>query len=330
MRKLILALVWLCALLGASSLSEARAKHSAPRAVSSVALVGELRGKVEAKAEGQAKGTALELGDEVFAKETLALNKGAALTLVWHRGGPRFHLTGKATVKVLKDGLKATPAAALTRLPEKSAVRYSPADARRPREGIMASTQRDGPHWGTNRIRMNAPLGATFDKRPTFSWVSIPMADTVTISLAREGAEMPLWTQELKGTESTLAYPADKPDLIPGKWYRWKVIIPSDGRTAANETALSFFVAQPEVRTRLENLRLAMPRDADDLPSHIVLIRALWDEGFFSEAEKEAKALAETHADDAAIQHLSEHLTAFVNDVASGSNQRILEAWSKK
>ncbi|HZO87203.1 MAG TPA: hypothetical protein VFB38_02615 [Chthonomonadaceae bacterium] len=318
-------------LLAWASSAPAIAAQKTGRANGPVALVVAVQGSAQVRAHpGVRSSSPLMLGEEVAPGQEIAVaaGRGAALTLAWYKSSARYRLTAGARAVVTPAGLRRIAGPAPQRLPTPGArISYNRQDVRRPREGGLMTNIRSA-DLSPVLTRMNAPLGAILETRPRFSWNTVPAPDNVVIAVYPLRDPTPLWQQQFPGNTATAQYPADKPALAPGQLYRWVVTVPSDGIQPESKAQTIFWVAAPSVRQNLEALRAEVRAHPEDPALRVLLLRALWDAGFFAEAATTAEAFARTQPGDTALAGLAARLHKLLDCLASGRLDPIHTQWS--
>jgi hypothetical protein len=242
------------------------------------AVIVQVSGRVEVQRGEQttpaAVGTALEAGDRVVVP-------GGGRAVIMYRTGRFETATATTTVEARQSG----EPSGLYRQTLQTMAQVATTDAARQpnRQGMIRPVPgQAAPIAPRNDI-------VVLDVRPVFTWFAVPDAPSYTIQLQRldvAGARPVRWET---GADTTWAYPAIEPPLVPGAAYRWTVA--ASGRVAEPQ---SFRVIAAPDFAQLAAAFSALSDAGVDPASDGLFVAALRyrDAGLFYEAERALARIA--------------------------------------
>lgn len=144
---------------------------------------------------------------------------------------------------------------------------------------------------------------AVMDVRPGFTWFAVPGAESYTIQLQRTDLAGARPERFQVGGDTTWAYPAAAPPLVPGASYRWTVAAGASGRPAAMQSFR--VIGAAEYAALAERLSTVSASGVDPMGDGLFLT-ALWyrDAGLFYEADRALARMAADGTGGGRIFHL--------------------------
>ena len=248
-------------------------------------------GRIEVLRAGTRRIERLTLGAPLFAGDKLRVGSGARATLLYRDG----RLVPVPEGRELPIGRTHSGPPGTPRL---AGVFDRISRVEGDREGGLVSLPGPTRHGEVARGAILSPrAGAVLDPRPAFRWRAVAGADRYRVVLFRDDRQ--LWSRETRDT--TLAYPADSPDLEPGAAWVWELHAADDRGTPPSREEAAFFTP---AAARADTVRGAIADigSASEARDRRSLEAAyLESEGFLAEAAERLAALTAESPDDAGL-----------------------------
>ena len=162
-----------------------------------------------------------------------------------------------------------------------SRIRFVPPVTKNPRQSQGAGSRGCAEETlGQNLVTLLIPsqdyIGQTISSHPTFSWylsqpVEVPMQFTL-VEDKRGGGGKTIWEKKIDSPQQGMIHieiPKDRPELVPGKTYRWTVtLVCNSVQPSANRYLISYIERVPITRA-LEQKLSATGLNHNSLPKTI-------------------------------------------------------------
>lgn len=227
-----------------------------------------------------------------------------------------------------------------------SRIRFVPPVTKNPRQSQGAGSRgRAEETLGQNLVTLLIPsqdyIGQTISSHPTFSWylsqpVEVPMQFTL-VEDKRGGGGKTIWEKKIDSAQQGIIHveiPKDRPELVPGKTYRWTVtLVCNSVQPSANRYLISYIERVP-ITAALEQKLSARGLNRNSLPKTIPSGSALEmraraslyaESGLWYDAVAALAAASKQHPKDSLVQEdlLSLFNQVGLGDVAMQERQRL-------
>jgi hypothetical protein len=260
-----------------------------------LALVADLQGRVVVQRAGATQ--AVDILAPLAGGETLALDPGARLTVVYLASGAEFEAQGPGQIQVGPTQLQASAGARVARRasPLAGATTQFAAGG-----GVIQGAVRMR-SLGKPAVRLTGPQGKLLQPPTAFAWESAaPAGASYGFELMEDGpsGRVTLWKQETQAREIAppqLAWAADRS-------YRWSLSFAQASGQPGKLEAI-FQIADPTEVARWQRLR--PPPDAP-LSDWVVYAGLLKEANFLADARAVWSDLARQRPDSAALKNLAQ------------------------